>query len=77
MFGGSETRPTCTKSIVKTEAKKMAGDVVKIERMLVKMTVIANSGHLRSSTQAGAIPEMNVNDLGKLESNDALSIPLR
>lgn len=59
------------------EAKKWAGDVVKIERIVVKMIVIASNGHLRSSTQDEDIPETNVKDFGKVESNAALSMPLR
>ena len=54
------------------EAKKMAGDVVKIDRMVVKIIVMASKGHLRSSTQDEDIPEMKVKDFGNVESNAAL-----
>ncbi len=63
--------------MVKIEAKKMAGDVVDIERIVVKIMVMASKGHLRSSTHDEEIPEMNVKDLGKVESKGALSMPLR
>ena len=77
MLGGSETRPTCRNSMVKMEKKNMAGEVVKMERMEVKVMVMASNGHRRSETQEEGIPEMKVKDLGNEASKEVLSIPLR
>lgn len=74
--GGSDTRPTWKKSIVKTMGKKTEGEAVQRERIVVKMTVTARSGQRRSLMQEEESPETNVKDLGNGASKGIDWMPL-
>jgi hypothetical protein len=73
-LGGSDASPTWAKSPVKMLKKNTPGDVVNSDNKIVNVSETKSSGQ-RASLALQVVPEWNVKDDGKLESNPMLSMP--